>query len=310
MSLALLFPGQGVQHAAMLPWLDDEPDAEPVLARMAAQLGADWRARLHDDNWASRNEVAQPLMTGVALAAWRVLKDRLPRPAMVAGYSVGELAAFSVAGLYDASTAIELARQRAALMDACDSAEPAGLLSVRGASVARVDELCARFGVSIAIDLGVERCVLGGSLAALAAATPQLQASGAELTPLRVRVASHTAAMAAAATAFAAALEPMAWPNAECLVVCDLDGVARRDAASLKHALARQIDHTVQWRRCMTTLAERRPDCVLELGPGTTLGRLLTSSCPDITVRSADEFHSAQAIVDWVRRAVGPDRAL
>lgn len=310
MSLALLFPGQGVQHAAMLPWLDDEPAAKPVLAGMAAHIGLDWRSRLHDEHWASSNRVAQPLMTGIALAAWRVLRARLPRPAMVAGYSVGELAAFSVAGLYDTATAMELAHRRAELMDASGSAEPAGLLSVRGVAVGRIDELCARFGVSIAIDLDVERCVLGGTLAALANATLQLQVSGAELMPLRVRVASHTDAMGRAATAFAAMLEPMSLPDGECLVICNLDGVARRDAAWLKAALARQIDHTVQWSKCMTTLAERQPNCVLELGPGTTLSRLLTSSFPAISVRSADEFHSAQAIVDWVRRAVAAEDAI
>ena len=35
MTLALLFPGQGVQHAAMLPWLEAEPLAAAVLAVMA-----------------------------------------------------------------------------------------------------------------------------------------------------------------------------------------------------------------------------------------------------------------------------------
>lgn len=300
MSLALVFPGQGVQHPGMLPWLDDEPEAGPVLASLAAHIGADWRARLNDEAWASRNPIAQPLITGVSLAAWQVLKDRLPGPALVAGYSVGELAAFSVAGLYDAATALGLARQRAAAMDACSGAGPAGLLAVRGAGAVAIAAVCARFGVSVAIDLAPERCILGGPSAALAEAGAQLQAGGAELTPLRVNVASHTAAMAPAAAAFAAVLEPMAWPKGTCPVVCGFDGVARRDAASLKHALARQIDHTVQWRRCTTTLAERRPSCVLELGPGSTLVRLVGASFPDIAVRSADEFHSAQAIVDWV----------
>ena len=43
-SLALLFAGQGTQHAAMLPWLEACPEAAATLTLIAAQLGADWRA--------------------------------------------------------------------------------------------------------------------------------------------------------------------------------------------------------------------------------------------------------------------------
>ncbi len=83
MSVALLFPGQGTQHAAMLPWLASEAAAQPVLARVASALGADWRARLADADWARANAVAQTVVTGASVAAWAVLAGGLPR--VVAG---------------------------------------------------------------------------------------------------------------------------------------------------------------------------------------------------------------------------------
>ena len=306
MSLALLFPGQGVQHAAMLPWLDAEPLAAPSLKAMALAVGErDWRARMADEAWASSNRIAQPLMTGVALAAWAVLAPQLPKPTVVAGYSVGELPAFSVAGCFSADEALHLAQQRAALMDRCAGAQPGGLLAVSGLRVASLNELLVRFDLAVAIRLGVDRCVLGGSLAALAAISPELLARGAELTPLKVRLPSHTPAMAAAAIEFAALLAPMDWPrSAEAVVVCNLDGAGRRDAVTLKQALARQIDHPVEWERSMTTLAERRPRCVLEVGPGTSLARMWAARFPEVPVRSVDEFHSAQAVVAWVLTAL------
>ena len=305
MSLALLFPGQGVQHPDMLRWLDAETGAAACLAALAQHLGPDWRARVGDDAWASSNRIAQPLITGTSLAAWRALAPRLPAPVVVAGYSVGELAACSAAGVFDAVDALKLAQRRAAEMDRASNAdEPAGLLSVSGVRDDVVDALCTRHGLAVAIRLGVDRGVLGGTLAALNAAMPELARLGAELKPLRVHVASHTPMMGGAATAFGALIAPLAWQRSSCLVASNLDGTARRDVASIKHALGAQIDHTVQWDRCMDTVAERGPGCVLEVGPGTSLARLWAARHPDVPVRSVDEFQSAQAVVDWVRRSL------
>src|SRR5690349_3181970 len=102
MGYALVFSGQGLQHPGMLGWL--APDE--TLQQLDDELGAGWRARLADPAWAGRNDRAQLLLTGLALAAWSQLAPRLPPPAIVAGYSVGELAAFSAAGVFARDTAL------------------------------------------------------------------------------------------------------------------------------------------------------------------------------------------------------------
>lgn len=296
MSLALLFPGQGVQQPDMLAWVDREPLAQPALAALSARLGTDWRQRLTDPAWATANRQAQPLLTGLCLAAWAGLAPHLPRPDAVLGYSVGELPAASAAGAFGVDEALDLATLRAAAMDAA-STEPAGLVAVQGA----VDE---RFGLDLAIDLGPDRAIFGGSLDAIASATPALVARGAEVKPLAIRVASHTPRMQPAVERFAAHLAPRPWRSLASAFIANLDGAELRRPDALKQALAEQIAHTVQWQRAMATLAERRPRCVLEVGPGTTLSRLWAAAHPDVPVRSADEFRSAAAVVGWVRRAL------
>jgi len=132
MSLALLFPGQGAQHPAMLSWLDHEPAARDTLALIDAGLGADWRSRLEDQTWSSSNTTAQPLLTGLAIAAWRCLAPHVPNPIVCAGYSVGELPAFCAADVFDAPTAMRLAQVRAAAMEAKRGGEDTGLMAVQG----------------------------------------------------------------------------------------------------------------------------------------------------------------------------------
>lgn len=304
MSLVLLFPGQGVQHAGMLAWLDAHHRAAAPLAALAQSIGADWRGRLTDEAWATSNAVAQCLLTGLSLAAWQVLAPDLPAPVAVAGYSVGELAACAAAGVFDATAAQLLARERAAVMDVCAAQIDGGLIAVSGLTSGAIDALCARFGLSVAIRSAADRCVLGGPLAGLAAAAAAAPEAGGQSTVLRVQVASHTPAMADAAVAFAEFILPLPWQPATCVMATNLDGRGRRDAAALKRALAQQIARTVEWERCMDTLAERRPRCVLEVGPGTSLARLWAARHPGVLVRSVDEFHSAAAVVAWTRQTL------
>lgn len=311
MSLALLFPGQGVQHAAMLPWLEREPAAAPALAAMAARIGLDWRTRLADPAWADGNHVAQCLLTGTGLGAWHALRALgLPPPIAMAGYSVGELAAFGAAEVFDVTTALALAASRAQLMDRSAADRPGAMLSVSGLGASAVEAACRRWSLELAIRIAPDRCLLGGDAAAIEAATPDLAAQGAEPAPLRVRVASHTARMQPAADALAALVEPMPWQAPATLLISNLAGSATRRVSDLKRALSQQIAHTVQWQRCMETIAERRPCCVLEVGAGTSLSRMWLQAHPGIPVRSIDEFRTPASAVAWVAActAAGPER--
>lgn len=303
MALALLFPGQGAQHPQMLPWLEAQPEAEATLAALAAHLGADWRARLDDPAWLHANPVAQQLLTGMGIAAWRVLAPRLPRPAVVAGYSVGELAAFAVAGVFDTTTALDLAAARAQAMDESVAGLHTGLLAVQGPHALALAESAA--GLSVAIRIGAQRAIVGGPAATLDAAATAWSDAGLRCTRLPIGVASHTPAMAAAATAFAARLAQVTLRPAQLPVVCNFSGTASRAVTQLADALARQIASTVRWDDCMDSVAERGVTCVLELGPGATLAAMWRERHPAIPARSVDEFQGPEGVLRWVAQHTG-----
>jgi len=304
LSLALLFPGQGTQHAALMPWLDDHPAAQATLARLAADIGSDWRQRLTDPGWAGNNGFAQSLLTATSVAAWQCLAPLLPAPAVIAGYSVGELPAFFAAGVYNASTALQLARARAAAMSASVAGLATGLLAVQGLSAAAVAALCREHGLALAIQMAADRVVLGGPDVALRAAEVALATTGAHATRLAVGLASHTPWMAAAARAFATHLNSIEFAAPHCTLACNSMGSALRRPADLRQALAAQIDHTVRWSACQDAVAERGVRCVLEVGPGTTLSRLWTERGEPGPARSVDEFRSPAAAARWVQAAL------
>jgi [acyl-carrier-protein] S-malonyltransferase len=299
-SLALLFPGQGTQHAAMLPWLDEQPAAQATLAQLAARIGPGWRQHLADPDWARDNTTAQSLLTATSVAAWQCLAPLLPAPGVVAGYSVGELPAFCAAGVYSPATAMELAAGRAAAMSASVAGLCTGLLAVQGLTATAVATTCREHGLALAIQMSADRVVLGGTDEGLQAAETALQPTGAHTTRLAVGLASHTPWMAAAARDFAAQLRSADFTAPRCTLVCNLDGTARRRPAELQHALTAQIDHPVRWQACQDAVAERGVRCVLEVGPGTTLSRLWAERGSDVPSRSIDEFRSPEAVARWV----------
>ena len=304
MSLALLFAGQGTQHVAMLPWLETCPDAAPALSLVAAQLGAEWRTHLTTPEWPYANAVAQPLLTGLGIAAWQGLAPRLPAPTVVAGYSVGELAAFCVAGVFDASTAMALAADRAVAMDRAAGGLDTGLMSVQGLGKAAQQATCDRYGIFVAIRLAADRVVLGGLSEALTVAERELSADGVRCTRLAVGIASHTPLMAAAAVAFDSRLSKLSLSSPDSVLICNHTGTPEREPSRLKQVLARQLATPVLWDSCMDAIAERRVRCVLEVGPGSALAKIWRERHPHIPVRSVDEFRSVDAIARWAHTAL------
>jgi len=296
MSFALIFSGQGMQHPAMLPWLHDDT----IVRGMRRRLGTpDWRAALADSAWAERNANAQTLLTGVALSAWHQIAPLLPPPIAIAGYSVGELAAFSAAGVFDAEAALDLAHRRAEAMDRCAERSPGGMLAVAGLGADAIDRICSESGLAIAIRNGPQSFVLGGPHAGLDVAERALAMQNARCTRLRVGVASHTPGMRDAAVDFLRTLAHVEFGNPHVTLFTNAaDRV--RDEAGARHALAAQIADTVRWDECMENIRARNVACVLEIGPGQALTRMWNEAYPDVPARSCDEFRSAGGVARWL----------
>jgi [acyl-carrier-protein] S-malonyltransferase len=109
--------------------------------------------------------------------------------------------------------------------------------------------------------------------------------------------------MRAAVPALRKALAELEWQAPRVPWIAGSRGAAVRGLEQVRQALAEQVATTVRWDDCMDTVAERRPDCVLEVGPGTTLARLWRDRHPRTPVRSCEDFASPAEIWRWVERA-------
>jgi [acyl-carrier-protein] S-malonyltransferase len=304
--IAVLCSGQGYQGAGMFDLLADAPEASPVFKAVKFVLdGKDPRQMVREasNEALHADKVGQILCCTQAMAAWAVVSAKVRRPLVVAGYSVGELAAWGVAGLLDYEGVLDLAVQRAAAMDA-STTQPSGLAAIRGLKRNTLDPICAAHGAYVAIVNGADQMVVGGTSEALAAVMHDAQAAGAgHTTMLPVAVPAHTPLLAAASDRFRRALTkahlPTEMPSGVRLL-SGIDGATVSDVHAGADRLARQIKQTVDWAGCMESCRAAGVTKVVELGPGNALARLMHEFMPADDVHSLSEFHSLPGFEHWV----------
>ena len=200
----LLSPGQGSQSAGMLaPWLE-LPGAPETVQRWSERTGLDLVAlgTSASADEVRPTEVAQPLLTAVALLSGRALLGATAEgegvPDLVCGHSIGELSALALAGVLSDDDAVALAARRGALMAQAAAVRPTGMAAVLGGTV-EPDDLRAA-GLELATVNVAGQVVVGGPVEALDAWTAP---AGARVRRLDVAGAFHTSAMAPAVDDFA-----------------------------------------------------------------------------------------------------------
>ncbi|MBV0881326.1 acyltransferase domain-containing protein [Noviherbaspirillum sp. L7-7A] len=306
--LAILCPGQGGQHPGMFDLALSDPATIAALAGWGMERTAgvaphalpDSPEALHD------NRIAQPLVVAATLAMWQALRADLPTPALAAGYSIGELAAYGVAGALAPADVVSLAAQRAALMDDCVGPDqPHGMLAVSGLEEAALQALLPAGALHIAIDTGEANFIVAGLRHALTELAAACEQRGVHATWLPVKVASHTPLMHAAAVKFRPLLEAATWSEPAFPLLSGTGASAVSQRGQALDALTEQIGTRIRWGACMDAIAEVGVTVALELGPGAALSRMLRDRHPHIEARSASEFRSLAGLVGWLRRRCG-----
>lgn len=302
--LVILCPGQGAQNPAMYDMARSDPAASRQLDEwfadpaLAEPLGAalEGSARF-------ANRVAQPSIVAATLAMWTALGELAPQTSLVAGYSIGELAAYGVAGALDPGDAVSLAVERARLMDAClaDGGRQA-MVALCGLPKECVDALLNRFGFHAAIITGEDTLVAGGPAGLREQLADAAIAAGGGSTVLPVEVASHTPLLRGAVAPFAALLERQHWSPFAFPVLSGISAEAVQDSGRAIGDLSRQIAEPIRWKECMDACAEAGATVALELGPGAALSRMLRARHPHIACRSVSEFRSLDGIRTWLGR--------
>ncbi|WP_175735780.1 malonate decarboxylase subunit epsilon [Burkholderia ambifaria] len=306
MTLAILCSGQGAQRADMFELTGAVPQADALFAHAGRLLGDDPRnwVRHAEPDALHENRAAQLLCTLQALAAAALLDTVWPRRRCVAGYSVGEVASWSVAGMINPHDALDLADARARAMDAASGGDER-MAFVRGLTRAQLAQLCDGREAAIAIANPGDAFVVAGRQADVAAVADDAARDGAlRVAPVCVRIASHTRRLAAAVPAFRASLAAVNVhrPPPGTRLFSGIDGASVLDVGAGLDKLARQIAEPVEWAACLAACVEAGATAFLELGPGRALAEMAGGAYPALPARSVADFRSVDGIASWLAR--------
>ena len=302
--LAIVAPGQGAQTPGFLTaWLE-----EPGFASRLEWLGAVADLDLVSHGTTSDAEtirdtaVAQPLLVASALATVEQLS---PSPVagfagVIAGHSVGELAAAAMAGVISVESAMVLVRERGRSMAEASAVAPTSMAAVLGGDRDEVLAAIEAAGLTAANDNGPGQIVAAGTkeqLAALMDNAPRRT----RVKALSVAGAFHTHHMAPAVArldALAAAI-PAADPRTRLL--SNADGEVVVSGREFLERLVRQVANPVRWDLCMAAMSALGVTGILELAPAGTLTGIAKRNLKGVelfNLNTPDQLDQARAFCE------------
>lgn len=299
--LAITCPGQGAQTPGFLqPWLDVDGIAGR-LGWLSAVSGVDLltHGTTSDADTIRDTAIAQPLIVAAALAIAPAILDATPPDAVVAGHSVGEFAAATLAGVLSAEQAIVLVRERGRAMAAASAVVPTGMSAVVGGEASEVSAIIDKLGLTPANVNGSGQVVAAGTLeqlAELAAAPP----ARARVIPLQVAGAFHTHHMAPAVDVLAQLASAVRPTDPQARLLSNADGAVLDSGAAALGRLVSQVSNPVRWDACTATMADLGVTGLIELAPAGTLVGLAKRALPGVellAVRTPDDLDAARQLV-------------
>lgn len=282
-AIAFLFPGQGSQAVGMGKDLAEKypiarqtfEEADEALGYKLSQLcfeGPEEQLRL--------TEVTQPAILTASIAALRVLEGRMPRPAYVAGHSLGEYSAHVAAGTIRFADAVRTVRYRGQYMQEAVPVGMGAMAAILGMDEEKVTAVChdaAQGEVCDPANLNSpQQIVISGHTSAVERAAKLANERGAKRAMLlSVSAPFHCSLMKPAQDRLEADLKALTLQKPVFPVVSNVDAKLISDFDPARDALIRQVTGSVKWDQSMRVLMASGVQTFVEVGPGKVLCGLM-----------------------------------
>jgi [acyl-carrier-protein] S-malonyltransferase len=281
--IALIFPGQGSQVVGMGKDLAEKypaarqtfEEADEALGYKLSQLcfeGPEEQLRL--------TEITQPAILTASIAALRVVQTQIPKPAFVAGHSLGEYSAHVASGTFSFGDAVRTVRNRGKYMQEAVPIGVGTMAAILGMDLANVTGVCqdaAQGEICSPANINSpDQIVISGNTSAVERAAKLADERGAKRAKLLpVSAPFHCSLMKPAQDRLESDLRKLEMHKPVYPVACNVDAELVTDDQQALNTLVRQVTGSVKWDQCIRLLISQGVDAFIEVGPGKVLCGLM-----------------------------------
>tara|TARA_B100001996_G_scaffold381834_1_gene372138 strand:+ start:60 stop:980 length:921 start_codon:yes stop_codon:yes gene_type:complete len=279
MNNAWIFPGQASQKVGMGKDLFEKTALGKQMFNQANDImECDITSIIFNgpDKRLQQTQYTQPAIYIVSVIIGELLKNKGIRPSAVAGHSLGEYSALTIADVLDFKTGLLLVKTRSEEMAKAGKNTKGSMAAIIGLDNNLIKEICDQYdgdGIIVAANFNCpKQVVISGTINAVKSIMNSAKKSGARMTvELNVSGAFHSPLMASAREALAEKLNSIEISDSQIPVYVNVDAKPVKNSNEIISSLIRQLENPVLWLETITNLKKDGFSSFLEIGPGKVL---------------------------------------
>ncbi len=303
---AYVFPGQASQKVGMgLSVYEAYAPARAVFDEADATLGFPISKLCFEgpSEELTKTINVQPALVATSMACLRAaqqaLGSKFPKPAFLAGHSLGEYTALAAADSLSLADALKLVRERGRLMYEAGLKNPGSMMAVIALDRIPLKEVCVEAGVEISNVNAPGQLVISGAVDKLEIAAQLAKQRGARrIIPLNVSGAFHSTLMQPVLDEFSRFMESFEFRAPRIPVVSNVTALPLTDDRAIREELLSQLRRCIQWQPSVEYMSSNGVTTFYEIGPGTVLSGLIRRISPEAQTINISGVEDIAAIRD------------
>ena len=305
MATAFVFPGQGSQKVSMGYDLFTSSTVGKKYFDMANEImDTDIQSIIFNgpEEKLKETQYTQPAIYIVSVILGHILLEEGQRPDMVAGHSLGEYSACTIAGSLTFETGLSLVKLRAESMQDAGTTNPGTMAAIIGMADEDVVSMCNTISSDESVVVAANfnypgQVVISGNINAVhetMAKAPELGAKMAK--ELNVSGAFHSPLMEPAKKRLSAALDNIEINTATMPVYANVTAEPVIEPDEIRSNLKNQLDCPVKWHETIDNMKTAGATEMVEVGPGRVLQGLTRRIDKKLTSKGVETLEQIKEI--------------
>jgi len=305
--VAWIFPGQGSQYVGMgRAFCEESGQIKEFLGISGRMLGFDLLTMMLEgpEKELTLTQNAQPAILSLSVALSDVLGEVGAKPDIVAGLSLGEFTALTIAGSLEYADALRLVRLRGMAMQDTIPPGKGSMAAIIGLQDEVVERICSETSSSEEVIVANYNCpgqvVVSGLAEKVKAVMESSTREGAKrCVELSVSAPFHSRFLQPVGEILREFLDSVKVSPPKIPVVSNVTGdLFPEDPNKIKELLISQTYCPVRWEQSIRRMIQLGVDNFIEVGPGKVLSGFMKKIDRSITVNNTDS-ESLEALKEF-----------